>query len=95
VSWFSFYKKYRADPALSTREVVIKEVRWFLKESENVALQHSLSKDLGIVSDDLTDLCLRLEYCFDVKPPRDEYRSIKTVSDLIALFEKYRAQQAR
>ena len=54
---------------------------------DSIALESSITDDLGADSLDVVDLVMSLEEEFDVEIPDEEIESIKTVEDIVRFIE--------
>lgn len=57
-------------------------------EEEKVALEASITEDLGADSLDVVDLVMSLEDEFGVEIPDDQVENIKTVGDIVKYIEE-------
>lgn len=57
-------------------------------EEDAVAMESSITDDLGADSLDVVDLVMSLEEEFDIEVPDDEVENIKTVGDIVKFIEE-------
>lgn len=57
-------------------------------EEDAVAMESSITDDLGADSLDVVDLVMSLEEEFDVEVPDEEVENIKTVGDIVKFIEE-------
>ena len=56
-------------------------------EEDAVAMEASITEDLGADSLDVVDLVMSIEESFDVEIPDEEVENIKTVGDIVKYIE--------
>ena len=56
-------------------------------EEDAVAMEASITDDLGADSLDVVDLVMSIEESFDVEIPDEEVENIKTVGDIVKYIE--------
>lgn len=81
------------DPSIKTAIDAIL-VETFEIPAGDIAGDKNLFTDYGFDSLDAIDLIVRFQNQFQIKPPEDELRSIKTVADIYALVERYAKRSA-
>jgi acyl carrier protein len=61
----------------------------YVSAKSTISLESRIVADLNLTSDDATQLALDLESQFKVRIPREKWRSVYTVKDLVDLLSQY------
>lgn len=72
---------------------MLEKIRAFLVEQyglkeEEITADKELSKDLGLTSFQLVEMCAELEEAFDIEIDEDELPKVITIGDLLSLIER-------
>ncbi len=68
---------------------VLEILKTYVPAKSKISLDSKIISDLKLTSDDATQLALDLESQFKVRIPRDKWRSVHTVKDLVDLLSQY------
>lgn len=72
---------------------MLEKIRVFLVEEyglkgEEITADKELTKDLGLTSFQLVEMCAELEENFDIEIDEDELSKVITLGDLVSLIER-------
>ena len=72
---------------------MLEKIRAFLAEqygleAEEITVDKELTKDLGLTSFQLVEMCAELEEAFDIEIDEDELPKVITIGDLASLIER-------
>ena len=84
----SSQKIIRDEPAEPEIETKIKNVLRFVLKKEEISLEDKIVEDLKADSLDIISINLKLEKEFNIKIPREDFRELKEVQDIIAYIAR-------
>jgi acyl carrier protein len=77
-------------PTDATSKVVFETVQMFIDEKVKVSDGLTFADRAVFEDDDPSDIAGMLETSFQIRIPRNEFKSVHTVGDMVQLFERYR-----
>jgi acyl carrier protein len=85
---------------MKTKEEILKEISAVLIDefecdSEKVTPEARLYEDLDLDSIDAVDLVVRLQQQTDIKVNTDDFKSIRTLGDVVSVIERLLAEQSK